>query len=143
VLFRSEQGIKAAVSIRTVLLRINKLRKRKGMVPLPVGIGLDCGLAIVGSMGSRMRMEYTAVGDAVNLAAKMAGVAAGGEILIRRGVQELVKDRTVARQAEAITIKGIVQPVALIDLVGVTAEWQEEVDKCVEKVCATLPGNWC
>lgn len=87
---------------------------------LSTGIGINTGEAIVGNIGSPKRMEYTAIGDAVNLAARLQGVAKGGEVLISESTLALVKDRVRWTRLEPVSIKGKANPVPLFRVDSLT-----------------------
>ncbi len=70
------------------------------------GVGLNCGEAIVGNIGSDFRMDYTAIGDTVNTAARLEARAAAGQILVSEYVYEAVRDRVKAQQIGAMELKG-------------------------------------
>lgn len=70
------------------------------------GIGVNCGEAIVGNIGADFRMDYTAIGDTVNTAARLESNAKAGQILISSSVYELLKDRIVATEFAELTLKG-------------------------------------
>lgn len=69
-----------------------RLRERYGNT-VNFGIGLNCGDAVVGNIGCEIRMDYTAIGDTVNTAARFEAKASGGEILISEELYERLKDR--------------------------------------------------
>jgi len=64
-------AVAAAFEIQEALVVLNQTFKKQGWPPVKVGIGINTGIVSVGNMGSRYRMAYTAVGDAVNLAARL------------------------------------------------------------------------
>ncbi len=70
------------------------------------GIGVNCGDAVVGNIGSDFRMDYTAIGDTVNTAARLEANAKAGQILISEFVYEKLKDRITVTEIGAIPLKG-------------------------------------
>ena len=70
------------------------------------GIGVNCGPAVVGNIGCDFRMDYTAIGDTVNTAARLESNAKRGQILISSDVYEAVKDRIEATEIGVIPLKG-------------------------------------
>lgn len=80
------------------------------------GIGVNCGEAVVGNIGCEHRMDFTAIGDTVNTAARLESNAARGQILISRAVYERVKDRVEAEEIGVIPLKGKSQEVFVYQL---------------------------
>ncbi|MBD5519670.1 MAG: adenylate/guanylate cyclase domain-containing protein [Lachnospiraceae bacterium] len=70
------------------------------------GIGVNCGNAVVGNIGCDFRMDYTAIGDTVNTAARLESNAGAGQILISKDVYEAVKDRVDVTPIGEIPLKG-------------------------------------
>lgn len=82
-----------------------KLMERFGK-SVSFGIGVNCGPAVVGNIGCEFRMDYTAIGDTVNTAARLESNAKRGQILISSAVYEAVKDRIEASEIGVIPLKG-------------------------------------
>lgn len=82
-----------------------KFRKRYGKT-VSFGIGVNCGNAVVGNIGCDFRMDYTAIGDTVNTAARLESNARPGQILISAEVYEAVKDRVDVTTIGEIPLKG-------------------------------------
>lgn len=82
-----------------------KLMERFGK-SVSFGIGVNCGQAVVGNIGCEFRMDYTAIGDTVNTAARLESNAKRGQILISSDVYEAVKDRIDATEIGVIPLKG-------------------------------------
>ncbi|MCR5311208.1 MAG: adenylate/guanylate cyclase domain-containing protein [Lachnospiraceae bacterium] len=70
------------------------------------GVGVNCGPAVVGNIGCEFRMDYTAIGDTVNTAARLEANAKAEEILISEYVYEKLKDRIVTEEVGEIPLKG-------------------------------------
>lgn len=87
-----------------------KFRKRYEK-SVSFGIGVNCGNAVVGNIGCDFRMDYTAIGDTVNTAARLESNARPGQILISREVYEAVKDRVTVTPIGEIPLKGKTQGV--------------------------------
>ena len=77
----AERAVRAALRIRESLDALNAERVRQGEAPLGMGIGINVGPAVAGNMGSTGRLNYTVLGESVNVASRLCDVAAAGEIL--------------------------------------------------------------
>jgi adenylate cyclase len=69
--YQEEHALKAALEIRSALLALRSQREEQGLPSISVGIGINSGVAVVGNIGTSQRMEYTAIGDTVNLASRL------------------------------------------------------------------------
>jgi len=91
---------------------------------LRVRMGINTGLAIVGSYGSDTWMNYTAVGSQVNIAARLQQLAEPGQILISHSTFAILDDRLEAEQLGEVQLKGPHYPVRVYRLIGLAREWQ-------------------
>jgi adenylate cyclase len=82
------RAVRAACAIKSRLRELNVTRAARGQASLNCGIGIHTGLAAAGHIGSRDRSNYTVVGDTINIAARMQGLAHGGEILASQAVHD-------------------------------------------------------
>lgn len=96
----------------------NKLEEKFGKV-VQFGIGINTGDAVVGNIGADFRMDYTAIGDTVNTAARLESNAEPGQILLSESTYELVKDRVNAAYMGVYSMKGKAQGIAVYQLDGV------------------------
>jgi adenylate cyclase len=88
---------------------------------ISIGIGINSGIMTVGNMGSMGRMNYTLMGDNVNLAARLEGTnkVYGTTILISEYTYGLVQDRVIARELDNIRVKGKNKPVIIYELIDI------------------------
>lgn len=96
-----QRAVRAALEIQQAIAARNASRRQYGAMTLELGIGINSGEAVVGNIGSDKRMEYTVVGDMVNVAQRLQARAQGGEILI--------SDATLAHVQGLVTIYGTVE----------------------------------
>jgi adenylate cyclase len=101
----ASSAVKAAVEIQRHFKQINRELARKGRA-INVGIGLNCGEAVVGNIGSSKYMEYTAVGDVVNTASRLQALAEAGEIVVSDAVYKRVKDKVKVYGTRDVKVKG-------------------------------------
>lgn len=99
---------------------LNRLYEEKGRPILVTRLGLHSGDAVVGNMGATNRMGYTALGDTVNLAARLEGLNKhyGTRILVSGDIVDGAGDRFIFRIVDRVTPKGTTQPVTIYELVG-------------------------
>lgn len=126
-----QQGIKTAIVINKVMIEVNRYREKKGLIQLPMGLGLDSGHVVVGSMGSKVRMEYTAIGDAVNVASRLSGIAKGGEILIGEKVYLKIKEDAACMRMPDVNIKGIEKPFTIYNVLDIKDVWKPVIDDAI------------
>lgn len=129
-----ERAIVAALKLRDEVALWNRDRVEAGEFPLEVRMALNTGETIVGEIGSERRVEYTVVGNAVNVAARMEEfVAMPGDIVIGPATYDAVRDRYRVAQLGFFALKGVSEQVPLykvlgeLDAPGVAAEAPKEV----------------
>ena len=106
-----------ALKMQRVLDDLCREMSRAALGEITAGIGISTGFVTVGNFGSPSRMEYTAIGNHVNLASRLADEAAPGEILIsERTLALLPSDLVDAEPAGERTLKGVNRPVRLYSI---------------------------
>ncbi|MGN0367521.1 MAG: CHASE2 domain-containing protein [Wujia sp.] len=86
------------------------------------GVGVNCGPAVVGNIGCDFRMDFTAIGDTVNTAARLEANAKKGQVLISDVIYERVKDRVEVEEVGAIPLKGKSNEVFVYSVTGIKGE---------------------
>ena len=96
------------------------------------GVGVNCGPAVVGNIGCDFRMDYTAIGDTVNTAARLESNAKRGQVLISESVYEQVRDRITVEPIGEIPLKGKSKGVFVYSLTGLNEEKTDEEKELVQ-----------
>jgi adenylate cyclase len=100
------KAVRAAVDMQRALVEFNEDLSEMKLPPIAVGIGINTGPAIVGYIGSETRLDYTAIGDAVNTAARLESNAKPGQIIISETTMQALDDRFTLNQLPSIKLKG-------------------------------------
>ncbi|TGK17160.1 adenylate/guanylate cyclase domain-containing protein [Leptospira fluminis] len=98
--------------------------KSRDLPVMDIGIGLNSGPAVVGNMGSSHRMDYTCMGDTINLGSRLEGSNKeyATNIIISEYTYEKVKDRVIARELDLVKVKGKTKPVRIYELIDLVNE---------------------
>jgi len=107
----AQRAVQAALDIQRATTALNAVRRHRGQPTLHLGIGINSGEAIVGNIGSEKRMEYTVVGDMVNVAQRLQTQAGGGEILIGASLFPHVQHLVSVYDTVEMQVRGHQQPV--------------------------------
>lgn len=114
----------AALKMRTALIEFNEIQKKQGRQPVGIGIGINSGEVISGNIGSERRLEYTCIGDGVNLASRIEGVSKhyGVTIVMTEYTQREVGDNFLTRELDSVRVLGKQQSIRIFELIGTTDE---------------------
>jgi PAS domain S-box-containing protein len=109
------RAVKAAVAMQRAIADYHRqLGEKRG---LNFGVGINVGEVVVGNIGTTARMDYTAIGDAVNLAKRLQENVAGGRILLSQSTYERVKDYVSVKALAPLKVKGRVEPEPVYELI--------------------------
>lgn len=124
----------AALRNLATLRKLNEKWNSEGRPALATRIGINTGELIVGNMGSATRLNYTVVGDSVNLASRLEGLNKfyGTEAMISETTYEQARDWIVARPLEKVSVKGKEEGVLVYELLGLTDEADKETVELAE-----------
>lgn len=114
------KAVQSALQIQLMMAEINRDASARGWPELAVGIGINTGTATAGNIGSPRRLDYTVVGDAVNIASRLMDDAAGGQVLISQPTADELGPEFKLRKLRARRVRGRSEPVQVFDV-----EWQD------------------
>jgi adenylate cyclase len=107
----ADRAMAAALDMLHELETLNAGWRLEGRPTLQMGIGLNCGAAFAGYVGSERRLEFTVLGDVVNIAHRLCAAAEGGEILITEEMRSALKSSPPLRERGTLELKGKSEPV--------------------------------
>ena len=136
-------AIACATLIQRLITEENRQREQQGKFPIQFRIGINSGPMLAGNMGSTERMEYTVVGDTVNIASRLCGIANSDQIVVARKVyqNESIIPRVLAGEYQAIRLRGISQPVTTYLIETLTADWQDMIDYQINTIIRLINGE--
>lgn len=116
--------IRAALRMRASLIIFNRGRGGDKKPIIRIGCGINSGPVVAGQIGSQQRMEYTVIGDAVNLASRTEALnkPMGTDILITEYTYELVKEHVLVEEMPSVTVKGKEKPLRMFAVVNMPEE---------------------
>jgi len=112
----ADDAVQAAVEIQKSIKLLNKKRAADGKVTLTVGCGVNIGEAILGKMGAKSRLDYTVIGDVVNVAARLCSIAKPGQILASELIAARINNDYPKIKLEPVIVKGKRDPIPIVDI---------------------------
>ena len=119
---------RSAVKMLQRLEQLNAGFAKRGMPRIDIGIGINTGEAVVGNMGADIRFDYTAIGDTVNLSARLEGLTKfyGTQILVSEATKSQAGEGFLFREVDLVRVKGKNEPVAVYQLLTAQLEHHRE-----------------
>jgi adenylate cyclase len=145
-----QNAVAAACDMQQALALLNRRRaEASGAAPIRIGIGLATGTVIAGNIGSPKRMDFTVIGDAVNLASRIESITKqyGAEILIDEQTRNHLAADAKLRRIDVVRVRGQSRPTSLFEVLEHrAAEWtpdlQESIRRYERGLAAYISGDW-
>jgi len=112
------RAVSAALEMQTRLTQFNDHRRRKGEKIMNIGIGIHTGEVIAGNIGSELRMDYTVIGDTVNLTDRIQAISQQGEIFISEETYRRIKGSITVEPLPSIKFRGRKQGIKIYKVQG-------------------------
>ena len=125
-------AVRAAVEIQSYCKELNAARQASGEKTISIGIGLNNGEVVMGNMGSEDHMDYTVIGDNINIAARMCGIAQPGMVLASKAIAEAIGDQASLKDQHPVMVKGKDQPIGIAEVVRVTGGSRQYMRKTTD-----------
>jgi adenylate cyclase len=134
----SFHAVACAVMIQRLVRRLNVSREGKGEHTVEFRIGVNCGTMFAGNLGSDERIQYTVIGDSVNLASRLSDVAQGGQIVISQNLHNRpdVRSNIVAHRYKEVQLRGIKDPVSTYLVEDLPIELRAFADARINRILA-------
>lgn len=115
----ADDAVQVAIAMFDALRALNRERARTDKAPIDIGVGISTGTVVVGNIGSTKRMEYTAIGDPVNLASRLESATKyyGAGVLISDETRRDLTLKLRLREIDLLRVKGKQEPVAIYEVI--------------------------
>lgn len=102
----ADRAIRCGLEMQRALAEFNRVRQSAGLEAINIGVGINTGPVIAGAIGSSRTLQYTVIGDAVNVAARLCNVAKAGEVLFSEFTMQSARGSVNAEKREPVQVKG-------------------------------------
>jgi class 3 adenylate cyclase len=115
-------AVSCAIAIQDLIRSTKRKIFRRDAKHLRIGIGINTGPLVAGNLGSMQRMEYSVIGDTVNLAARLESFAGPDEIIISQSTRDKLGDRFELEKRDTIKVKGKEKSIRIYNVLGMKNE---------------------
>ena len=124
------KAVACALAMLQALEEFNRTRAAENQAAIRIGLGINTGNVITGSIGSTRALQYTAIGDAMNVASRLVNVAGSGEIIVSETTMRYIHGRVDATALPPVRVKGKADELKVYRING------------LRKIATPLPGEW-
>jgi adenylate cyclase len=124
------KAVACGIGMMQALEEFNRTRASEGQTPIRIGIGINTGNVITGSIGSTRALQYTAIGDAMNVASRLVNVAGSGDIIVSEDTMKHIVGRVEAQQLPPVKVKGKAEELKVFRVTG------------LRNTATPVPGEW-
>ncbi len=128
-------SIAYAIFFRRLMEEMNKARVERGDFPVHFRVGINSGEMMAGNMGTAERMQYTVVGDTVNLSSRLCSAASTDQIIITEDIYNIsgIRNKVIATEYQSIQVRGKVEPVNTYLVHGVKGVYKTVMERQLEE----------
>jgi adenylate cyclase len=124
------KAVACALAMLQGLEEFNRTRAAENQAAIRIGVGINTGNVITGSIGSTRALQYTAIGDAMNVASRLVNVAGSGEIIVSEDTYGHIRGRVEATALPPVKVKGKADELKVYRITG------------LRNVMTPIPGEW-
>jgi adenylate cyclase len=124
------KAVSCALAMLQGLEEFNRTRAAENQAAIRIGVGINTGNVITGSIGSTRALQYTAIGDAMNVASRLVNVASSGEIIISENTYRHIVGRVEATALPPVKVKGKAEELKVYRITG------------LRSLATPLPAEW-
>jgi adenylate cyclase len=125
------RAVTAAIEMQQMLVEFNQMRQAEGADPIRIGVGICTGQVVAGYIGSSRTMEYSVIGDTVNVASRLCSMAKPGEVIIAESTYRRVRDFFDVALLPPTPVKGKREPLRVFSVLARRSGLSDEITKAV------------